>query len=275
MLDFVDVATFFDDAPTHDWYTGDFLFYAQYNSFDESSVDGAVVRKRTMSLHPTITPPARYALNVVGEGWLMGWGALDTFQGEAVRKSYWLKKITNSATLLTPAEVCTGAAGTNMAVNLDFLKFTVDGANTSDYFPFWEFYTGSNEVPTRGKYFKIGTTYYRIRVAALEDSGLLCSQADELDSGSVVSVTIGGSTYDPVLDEYIGVPTTTNGIMFSTTKLYKLVTTADPLNQAGDMTLIMVNDVAVGSTVTVAGKDWQVIAKVPEVDAYSYHIRGN
>ena len=58
-----DVAGHFDDVACVDSYTGAALFNAQFSSFIESSPDGSTTQKRTLSLAPTLTIPARRCIS--------------------------------------------------------------------------------------------------------------------------------------------------------------------------------------------------------------------
>jgi hypothetical protein len=275
MPEFIDVASYFDDTPAYDKYTGVYAFDGQFNTFEETSVDGSLRRKRAMSLHPSVVVPARKVIDVAGEGWLIGLGNLDVFQGEAIRKGYWLKSANDYATLLTPGELCTGAAGTELYIYREFLKFTTDGVVSADYFPFWEIFTTDAESPAQGKFFKVGDKLYRTRGVSFDPSGLLCSECDELAANSLVTVTVDTTTYDPINDEWLGTPTTLTGIILPMTKLYTKVTETDALFHAGDKTLLLPTAavVSAGNSLTVGGVTYQILTITSELDALNLHLR--
>ena len=275
MPEFIDVSCHFDDIPAYDGYAGTFLFNAQFNTFDESSIEGAITKKRTMSVRPGTVIPARRVLDFMGEKWILGDGTNDGFQGVQVRTSFWMKKVTDSATILSPTEACNGSAGIPCLVYKQLMKYTVDGMNSADYFPFWEIFTANSEVSARGSFLKMGDTFFRARCSDPDISGLIAIEADELESSSIVTATLGASIYDPITDSYTGAATTTPAIMLEIYRLYNHQAASEPLNHAGDVTLIVPNTVAVevGNDITINAVVWKVLAKAPELDAWNLHLR--
>ena len=87
-----DVASHFDDVACVDSYTGAALFNAQFSSFIESSPDGSTTQKRTLSLAPTLTIPARRCISFQGEHWIVGDGNVDMIYNTPTRRAYWMKK---------------------------------------------------------------------------------------------------------------------------------------------------------------------------------------
>ena len=276
MPEFVDIASHFDDVSVYDAYTDAFAFQAQFNTFDESSTDGSIVKKRTMSTRPGLVVPARRVIKFVDEVWIVGDGNTDAFQDTKVRSAYWLKKATEVSSILTPAQACSGAAGTSLYVHRAYLKDVVNSGSDSEYDPFWNFYISQTEVTGKGYFFKAGGVLYRVRATPhLDLNGLILAACDELDAGSEVSVLVAGQTYNPVTDTYSGTPVTVGGLLFDMYKNYKLETGADPKMHSGDMTLLVPNTAAinVGASLTISGQRWQVISKTEDVDAWNLHVR--
>lgn len=276
MPEFIDVASHFDDVPVRDGYTSAYVFDAQFNTFDESSTDGSIVKKRTMSTRPGLVVPARRVIEFVSERWIVGDGNTDAFQGVAIRAAYWLKKVTDLATVQTPGQAAAGSSGTAMYVHRAYLKDTVNGASDSEYDPFWNFFLSATETVDKGYFFRAGGKLYRVRATPhLELNGLTLAASDELDPGAEVSVSIAGQTYNPVTDTYSGSVVVVTGLLFDMYKFYKLETDMDPKMHSGDMTLLVQNSVAVGvgASLTISGQRWQVISKTSDHDAWNLHVR--
>lgn len=272
MPEFVDIATHFDDTDLYDGYTGLFLFRGQFNTFDEASRDGSVLRKRILSLHPSLVTPVRKVITFMGETWLVGDSNVEGFQGSQVRKAYWMKKVTDTAALLTPAEACNGAAGASVKVQKEYLKDTVNSASDAQYYPFWEVSMAPVEGPVKGGFLRIGTKLYRFRSVRRDLSGLDVAATDEL--GSVVTVTLNDSgTFDPITETYSGGTSTVPGIVVEPSKLFTLKTDADPKVHSGDLTLVTASALAVGRNITVASEKFQVMTSTPELDGYASRIR--
>lgn len=272
MPEFVDVSTHFDDTSLYDGYTSAFLFKGQFNTFDEASSDGSVLRRRILSLHPSLAIPARGVISFMGESWVVGDSNVEGFQGSQVRKAYWMKKVTDSAALLTPAEACNGAAGTTVQLQKEYLKDTVNSYSDAQYYPFWEMSLSPAEGAAKGKFLRIGSKLYRFRAVSRSLSGLDVAGTDEL--GSVVTVTLNDAgTFDPVNETYSGSSSTVPGIVIEPSKLFTLKTDADPKVHSGDLTLVTASALAVGRNITVASEKFQVLLSTPELDGYASRIR--
>lgn len=274
MPELVDVASHFDDVSINDAYTGSFAFYGQFSSFDESSPDGSVTKKRSLSVRPGTVIPTRKAINFFDETWIVGDGNTDALQNVAVRKAYWMKKSTGLYTRLTPAQVCSGAAGTTLHGSIGYLKDTVNGVSDAEYDPFWDLYTALDEGTLRGQFFKLGSTYFRVRGVHDEASGFTLAQCDAIEPGNVLSVTVSSAgAYDPITDTYAGSSSVVTGILLEPSKFYRYATKADDKYNSGDMTMILQVAPAVNSTVVASGITWRVLDVQAEIDAYALHIR--
>jgi hypothetical protein len=277
MADLFLVANHFDDIAITDGYTGAALFFAQTSTFLGASPDGSVAQKRVFSMTPATTLPVRNCVVALTEMYLLGIGILDGIYGLPIRKSVWAKRVTDSVAILTPGQACLAGAGTVAYARKQYLKDTVNGATDAEYDPFWEVFFATGEPVVKGSILKVGSTYYRVRSAHLDEAGFINASSDELDSGSYVAITFAQTgAYDPVTDSYSAGTLTTNGFMFDRYKLYDQLTGADRLNHAGDMTAIVAaSDVTpvIGRKVTVAGREWNILNATAEADAWTLHLR--
>jgi len=274
MPEFSAVASHFDQEPVYDGYSSVSLFNAQFNTFDDASPDGNVLKRRIMSVAPLTVMPARKVILNANERWVVGDGNNEMFMGDIVRSTYWLKKATDLVTILTPAQVISGAAGTTAYAHRAYLKDTVQGVTDAEYYPMWDFFLSVTETVARGTFFKIGTTLYRARARHLELSGHILAVTDELESNNLVTVTFADAgTFDPITETYSGSSSSVSGILIDSTKLYKLVTDADPKVHSGDQTLILAANPGVGRKLTIAGVAYQVLLVTPERDAYAARLR--
>lgn len=274
MPEFVDVASHFDDIRINDAYAGTFAFYGQFASFDESSPDGSVVKKRALSVRPGTVIPTRKAISFFDETWLVGDGNIDGLQNIAVRKAYWMKKSTGLYTCLTPGQVCSSASGTSFYGSIGYLKDTVNGVSDTEYDPFWDLYVSPTESVSKGYFIKVGYKYRRVRGVHDEASGFTLVQCDELEAGAVTSVSVTtGSTYDPITDSYSGASSSVTGILVEPSKFYRYATQADKKYNSGDLTVITGSALAINSSVTISGAEWRVLDVQAELDAWAHHIR--
>jgi len=184
-----------------------------------------------------------------------------------------MKKVTDVAVRLTPAQACLSQTGYSLKVAKEYLKDTVNGVSDSEYDPFWLIYSGESESASKGLYYRIGSTLYRTRTEHLELSGFRQAQCDELDAGAMVSVSVAGDVYDPITDSTSGAVVVTPAIMFEPVKDYKYATKADPKFNSGDMTIIMPVATQIGDSLTVASTKYQVIMVFQELDAWNCLVR--
>lgn len=272
-----DVALHFDDIPITDGYTAAALFNAQTSTFLGASPDGSVAQKRVFSMEPATTIPARRCVVALTERYILGTTILDGIYGLPIRKSVWAKIVTESFTILTPGQACLAGAGTTAYARKQYLKDTVNGATDAEYDPFWEVFFSTSETVIKGTFLKVGTTYYRVRSSHLDEAGFLDALSDELDAGSYLSITFAQTgTYNPVTDSYSAGTLITNGFMFDRYKLYDQLTETDRLVHAGDMTVVVAASAVtpvIGRTVTIAGRDWNILNSTADQDAWTLHVR--
>ena len=277
MPDIFDVAQHFDDIAVLDGYALSHLYYGQFSTFLEASPDGSTSQRRTLSLAPGLTLPARKVVSLLGEPWLVGYGNVDGFYGSVIRQSFWMKKATDSLEILTPGQAALGSAGTAAYAHKEYLKDTVNNLTDSEYDPFWDIFLATSEAVVKGTFLKAGASLYRVRSTHIGKEGMIDAASDELDSGYGVTAEFTElGTYNPATDSYSAGTVTTTGILMDRYKLYELRTEADDKTQSGDMTLVVAASAVtpkVGRKVTIATQPWIVVASLPEQDAWAVHLR--
>lgn len=272
-----DVANHFDDIPITDGYTGAALYSGQFSSFLEASPDGSTAQRRTLSLAPGLVIPARRVLTALTERWIVGMGNLDGIYGQAIRQSFWTKKVTDTFQILTPAQAALAQSGVTAYGHREYLKDTINLFTDAQYDPFWDIYFSNTEPVFKGTFLKSGTTLYRARSLHTGKEGLFDASCDELDIGAGVAVVFPQTgAYSPHTDSYAAGSVTTTGILLDRYKLFEYRTEADAKTAAGDMSLVVAQSVVtpkVGWAVTIAAQPWRVEAVTPELDGYLLHVR--
>jgi hypothetical protein len=272
-----DCANHFDDIAATDGYTGAALFKVQTSTFLGASPDGSVSQKRIFSMAPALTMPARGCVVALGERYIAGSSILDGIYGQAIRRSYWAKMVTDLFEVLTPAQACLGTAGVTAYGRRDYLKDLVNSVTDSEYDPLWEIFFTPSEPALKGSFLKVGTTFYRIRSIHLDEAGFQNAASDEIDPGARVSAVFDQTgAYNPITDSYAAGSLTTTAFLVDRYKVYDLLSSADKLNLAGDMTLVVAASAVtptIGRNVTIAGQSWQVLNTTPEQDAWALHVR--
>lgn len=269
-----DIAAHFDDIEIFDGYTGDYLFKAQVSSFNETNKDGSTNKKRTMSVRPATVMPLRRLMSYFGEKWIVGDGNIDGLQDIQLRKAYWITKMVDMAVRLSPAQVCNDTPGYTLATSKQYLKDTVNYVTDSEYDPQWDFTISITENVYKGQFINTGSKLFRVRSVHTSAGGFLIANCDELDGTPRVPVTLTTvGVFNPITEVHTGVVTSTFGILFDPSKLFRFASEADARFLSGDMTLILGMNAPVGSLVSLSGISWKVLTSTPELDGWNLHIR--
>ncbi len=268
-------AVFFDDTPVYDGYTGRFLWHCQFSSFNDANAVGSTSTRRILSIGPDLALPARRVVQIHGDRWLVGDGNPDSWKGGIIRQSFNMKKATDVAEILTPAQACLGQAGLQVYVQKIYFKDTVNALNDADTDPFWNVFIAPSEGVARGSFLRISGRLYRVRSAYLPLEDLTIAQSDEVDTGPVAA-TVSNGAYVASTDSYSGGTVSTTVLMFDFTKAYAYLTKASEVVASGDMNAMVANSAinpSVGSLVVISGTSWRVLSKSAEADAWLLHLR--
>lgn len=276
-MKFKDVSRVFDSIGMHDGYSGRLLFYGQPASFETSNPEGSVSKRRVLSLAPECVIPARRCLRFLSERWIVGDGSADgLFGDEILRKSYWVKKVTDEFTYRTPGQAALGGGGMTAWAQREYLKDTVNSVSDAEYDPQYEVFFATSETPAKGGYLTSAGVLLRIRAVRPALAGFTMVSADEIGAGAAVSASFATGTYDPLTDTTAAGASTVPTLLYERVKEYTLRTEADPKNLSGDRTMVVSKTSLtpfVGQAVTADSINWRVIAMTPHLDAWSLHLR--
>lgn len=273
MPELVDVARHFDDTQAYDAYTGTAAFMAQFSTFDESSPDGSVSRKRLMSTAPGVAIPVRRAIAITNEVWLVGDSSADMFNNTPIRLAFWLKRSSGLVNRLTIPQVLSSAAGYSLHGVVTSLKSTLNSPNDSDYNSQYAVYFASDEAVNIGQFIRFGSRILRVRGTNYEQSGFVCATADELERGVETATVVTGRSYNPVTDvatettAAVSVITADPGILFK-----QLGPTADKY-VAGDLTMFLASQPITGTKIAYRSEFWTILESYSEAGGYVAHVR--
>ena len=273
------IAKFFDRDPVYDGYTGNFLYKAQYASYEGNTLDGGFVRRRTVSMAPEIVLPTRRVGSTYGELWIIGNTVIDGFYSEPIRKTASAKLVTELFQIMTPGEAASHAGSQTTAYACtEFLKNTVNTPMDAEYDPQYTVSFGASETLTKGMFLKSDKLYLSVRTVQANIEGFIELVADQLainngswDTDPEVVVELQGPM-DPITEQ--PAPSTSHtGLFMDMYKLYQYATTADPLSKPGDKSLITGTKFAAGDRLSISGEAWLVLTVQAYHDAYLSHIR--
>jgi hypothetical protein len=267
----------FDRDKVFDAYTGALLFKAQTSSFDDSSATGATARRRVMSVSAGISSPARHAVTINGETWVVGDSNSDGFMGTIVRKNFALKKSTGLMKLLTPAQACLSAAGLDIHTHKQYFKDTDNRVTDSGLDPFWLNHCALNEAVSTGSFFLEGALLLRVRNNYKIQEGYIIAECDQLEPNALqAAVFTSTGTYNVVTDTLGTSNISTTVIQTDVPKFYKFRTIAEDPQQPGDRTVFVAKSAvtpAVSTRFTMLGSSWRVLSVNSELDSWALHVR--
>lgn len=276
-MDFADVATYFNNDPVYDAYTGAFLFYGHSKAQNDRLSAGATTRRRSLTTDPVAVMPARAAITLLGDAWLAGTSNVDGFQGDAVRRIWSLKKSTGLMEVVSPAAACAGSAGYSLHIQKEMSNNTVNAASFSDWGSFWDLYAAAGESAVRGQFVRDGSTLYRIRNAYNDIEGFLILESDQFEADASQNATfITAGVPDLVTDRMTSASVTLPVVQTDSMKFYKYRAQIEADTHPGDR-VVFVSAASIapqpGSQLTMLGATWRVLTSVIELDARVLRVR--
>jgi hypothetical protein len=273
---FADIAAYFDKDPVYDAYTGDLLFKCHTSAHDDHTSSGSTSRRRTMTTNEGTVIPARRAVTVYGEPWIVGNSNPDYFQGAAVRRSYDLKKSTGLMERLTPGQACLGVAGVPFYAHREYFRDTVDTRSSADWDIMWNIYHAPGEGVVEGSILRQGGVFYRARTTrdSVEQYGI--TEADQLDADALQSAVFVSQKRSLVTEQPVGASVTVQALQMDMTKFFEFRTQGESKVQPGDRMIFIAQSAhtpAVGAEFTMQGLRWRVLSIVPKLDAFALHAR--
>lgn len=223
-------AKYFDRVSMADAYTGTAMPYkVQFSTFEETDPDGSVARRRTLSMAPGLTLPARRVASLLGEIWLLGEPSADAVFDKVIRQTVPMRRVTNLAQALTPGQMVAASIGPAIYGRLEQVKNTVDTATSSDYFPFFtltlagaEFKNLNSDWAQVPGFFRIEDgTLFRCRTSYPAEDGMTVVEADLIDRYGLTQAQVTTGAYDPVTDTFAGTTSTFQTLVMPTHQLYR------------------------------------------------------
>lgn len=276
-MEFADAAGFFNDDPVLDGYTDALLFYCHTTSHDDQTSSGATARRRTMTTEVDTVPPARGVVKLYGERWLVSDSNVDSRFGQAVRRSYSLKKSTGAMALLTPGQAATAAAGTTFYAQKEYFRDQANARTEADWDVMWNVFCPLAEAVAKGSFLRQDGVLLRVRNAYPSIDRFRIAEADQFDDDAYQAVTFtstGAPNLRTGLMDTISLATT--AIQTDTQKFYEFRTEGESVQKPGDRTIFVAKialSPKVGAELTMLGEKWRVLAVVSELDSWALHAR--
>lgn len=273
-----DASSYFMKEQITDAYSGDNLFLAQTASFDDHASSGATARRRTMSVKYGTTMPARNAVGLLGNNWIVGAGIPDGFQGNVVRVNYSLKESTGLLAKLTPGQACLAAAGVPMHAHCEFFKDSSNLLSESDTGIVWNIFSPVSEAVGQGAFFRDASSrLYRVKSLYDTADGFRVAESDDLGVGNLhTAVFTENGTYNTTTDSFATTSITTGCIQVDQSNFYRFFSPSEADRRSGDTTVFVAASAVtpkVGTAFTMAGVRYTVLQAVAEADSWALRVR--
>jgi hypothetical protein len=272
------VARYFDTCPIYDGYSGAFLFKAQTSTFMESSAEGSVSVRRTISIDPLTSIPNHRVIDVLSEKYVVGEVNYDEWAGGVIRATCWVKKAAGLFSSKTPHEFLSGTVVPGQYGQLRFRNLVKD-SSSSNIEPYWEAYFSATSSVAKGSIVTYASKRYRVSSTYTDVDGFLTAEMQELRYGIEFASFDGSKTYDPISDTYTGSSTVVSALPVDCKQLYDIKTQADHNVEVGDIQLLATSGTvaSVGTSVEFSSGElkgsWRTLSVGSEIDAVSLHIR--
>lgn len=270
------VARYFDREKVYDAYTGLLLFKGQMLSPAEH-VSGDTFRRHTLSTADGMVAPARGAVTIMGDVWLIGNNNPDGHNYTVMRRNFTLKKSTGLMNLLTPAQACLSATGTPTHSYKEYYRDSQNIPTEADLDTFWNIYCPQNEAVSKGSFFRQNGTIFRVRNVYNLPEGFNVAETDQFDADALQTITVTtNGELNLVTDTIPTVTVTTGAVQTDIYKFYRFSTEAEDKQKPGDRTVFIPKSAItpkILSTLTMLSKTWRVLAVVSEQDSWALHVR--
>lgn len=234
-MDLALAASYFDDIVASDAYDPAKTFLCQVDPLNLFKVDATAVRRREVMCGPSVAIPARKAIAIGGEIFLVGDASPDYFQGECVRKNYVVQGAEHLASFTSIAGELAGTPGVDAYVSVDFNKFMTDQRFDSEYQAQYEIFASGSE--TKPELIKIGLDFYLVKGERKSSSGFLTLASNLLPAPVFETITAKSRTYNPATDTWSEITSSLKIFRVRYTEDFKYLTDASLKYERGDSTV--------------------------------------
>lgn len=270
-------ASYFDNTPCYDAYTGVHLFDAQLDLYDDSKRDGQSAQRRILSLDPKFSIPAKRVIKIESDYWILGDNNPDYFQGSAIRNKYIIQRADQLARVYTPAQLLLGLSGSAIYLGRSWVKSIKQVEISSEQFSEYELIGAITETLDAGSLVKYYDDWFIVSDSVETAGGFKAGVSEQVHENLPINVVWGKRTYQPLSDTY-----TINGVSLNVLKLrwqsiFKYEQPAATKYKAGDSVIVVlksdVSSVGTADTFMVGSETYAVIASFGLDQCWAIHVR--
>jgi hypothetical protein len=262
-----DVANRFNNMVCWDAYSGLHLFDGQLGLYDDNKRDSETAERRTLSLAPTATIPARRVIQAANTRFIVGHGNPDDWAGSTIRVGYTVHEATYLSIVRTLDQACLGLAGYTAYAGRAWVKDLSYTQQSSKETPQHHIHFSRSEPVEANQLVTFEGRLNLVRSTNYGAGGTLVTTCEEMVEPAIESAQVFNGTFDPIADAFIGAPVLTNVVRMRWQSLFTYSSSIAPKFQPGDIQLAVsqsVGDVKAGTEVTLSDGIWRVLSAVRE-----------
>ena len=250
-------------------------FKCQFEPMSFSKIDGVSVKKRSISVAPTVTLPSRGALTIDGQVYLFGHPAPDYWKGEVIRQTVIVQGADGLANLRTIGEALAGAAPRQAYAAVVFSKYMPEAADNSRYPPQYQTFLAGSELVPADSLIELDGSYFLVKQSYLSTSGLRIALTNIVDEPCFETITFGSRTYDPLTDSWSSAGSPVNVFRVKWSESFTYLSKSSETCERGDIMVFMLKTHTPKPSDLLALSDgpWRVLAVADEGATWRCHVR--
>lgn len=268
------VAKFFDKTKAVDAYNSRYSFKCQVEPLDMYRTEGTRIKVRNMSTAPEVTVPARRAIKIDSQAYLVSDSSADHWSGESIRNRYVLQGADYVVEIRTIAQVLEDAPGVQAWASIDFNKYSTDERDSADYHPQYHIFLGEGAATEHAIIHTTERTYL-VKNSYKTPSGLYDAICNELDDPVIDAATFKSRTYNPITDSFTDSSSTIRCIRLRWQDRFTYLSQASEKFERGDVQLFVPSSVTpkAADVVDLSDGPWRVVSVVDSGSHNLLHLR--
>lgn len=263
-----------DDTVATDAYGTDTI-KVQYDALSYAKIDGVAVKKRQISVAPTVTMPTRGAITIDGQTYLVGHGAPDYWKGRTIRVNYVIQGVDGLASLTSITGDLVGTPPLIAYAALVFSKYVPEADVSGKYPPQYQVFLDGAEPAPADSLIRLNGVLYLVKESYLSNSGLRIALVNAIDTPARETATFNSSVYDPITDSRVDTPTSVEILRVKWQEHFRYLTKASETYERGDQQVFVLKSVTPkpSDNLTLSDGVWRVLSAQDEVTLWSLHVR--
>lgn len=250
-------------------------FKCQFEPMSFAKIDGVAVKKRAINAAPTVTMPARGAIAIDGEIYLVGHGAPDYWKNQVIRQTFVIQGADGLAALSSISDALGNVTPVSAYAALVFSKYMPESADNSKYPPQYQIFVAGSENAPADSLIHLNGVYYLVKQSYVSNSGLRIALSNELAEPCFETGSFGARTYDSATDSYSSTGSSVKIMRVKWSEHYLYLSKASETYERGDMQVFMLkaSTSKASDLLTLSDGVWRVLSVQDETTHWSCHVR--